>query len=192
MDTYIRKNSLGFLADRVTELSPDSPEASLFLEMIPDLLALIDVDISTDDDSLAAIRRTIIMQQGCLVAIECFVRSLYPITDNGKLAENAAAAFLPALASITSLLVKTASSWKLAVEECSNGTSGVADAQCQLLSSCLLCVSTIITTLRARCLPHLPTIIKPLVASLILVNSLFDGVQEWCSAIKFVDMRNVN
>lgn len=179
VDTYIRKKSLGFLADRVTGLSHDSPEASLFLEMVPDLLALIDVDdTSTDDDSLAAIRRTIILQQGCLVAIECFVRSLYPITDNGKLAANAAAAFLPALASITSLLENTASSWKASIDECSDGTSGVADAHSQLLSSCLLCVSTIITFLKARCLPHLPTIIKPLVASLILVNGLFDGVQE--------------
>jgi hypothetical protein len=185
VDTYIRKKSLKFLADRVAELSPDSPEASLFLEMVPDLVALIDVDRSTaasGEDSLTYVRRTIIMQQGALIAIECFVRSLYPTTDNGKLATNAAAAFLPALASITRLLNNTALSWIKASENCSDGISGVADAECQLLSSSSLCVYTIVTTLKARCLPQLSSIVKPLVASLKSVNELLGQPQEKAAA----------
>ena len=181
VDIYIRKKSLKFLADRVAELSPDSPEASLFLEMVPDLVALVDVDRSAaaiGEDSMAHVRRTIIMQQGALIAIECFVRSLYPTTDTGKLAANAAAAFLPALASITRLLDNTASSWMRANENCNDSISGVADAECQLLSSTSLCVSTIVTTLKARCLPQLPSIVKPLVATLKSVNDLLGRPQE--------------
>ncbi len=181
VDTYIRKKSLRFLADRVSELAPDSPEASLFLEMVPDLVALVDVDRSaaaSGDESLAHVRRTIIMQQGALIAIECFVRSLYPTTENGKLATNVAAVFLPALSSITRLLDNTASSWIYANDNGSDGTTGVADAECQLLSSCSLCVSTIVTTMKARCLPQLPSIVKPLVASLKSVNHLMDKKQE--------------
>ena len=181
VDIYIRKKSLKFLADRVAELSPDSPEASLFLEMVPDLVALVDVDRSaaaSGEDSMAYVRRTIIMQQGALIAIECFVRSLYPTMDNGKLAANAAAAFLPALASITRLLDNTASSWMRATESCNDVISGVADAECQLLSSTSLCVSTIVTTLKARCLPQLPSIVKPLVATLKSVNDLSGRPQE--------------
>ena len=181
VDTYIRKKSLRFLADRVSELTPDSPEASLFLEMVPDLVALIDVDRSaavSGDESLTYVRRAIIMQQGALIAIECFVRSLYPTTENGKLATNATAVILPALSSITRLLNNTASSWIKANDYCSDGTTGVADAECQLLSSCSLCVSTIVTTLKARCLPQLPSIVKPLVASLKSVNDVMDKTQE--------------
>merc|ERR1711966_286743 len=55
--------------------------------------------------------------------------------------------------------------------------SGV-DAQCQLLSSISLCLSTLVTTLKARCLPQLPNIIKPLVHSLKSVNLLLEGSNE--------------
>jgi len=182
IDTYIRKKSIRLLADRVAELSPDSPEASLFLEMVPDLVAQVDVDRSTStdgEDSSGSIRRTIVMQQGALIAIESFVRALYPSTENGKLAANAAAVFLPALASVTKLLDNTASSWIKANGKGSDGvSSGVADAECQLLSSSSLCVSTLVTTLKARCLPQLPSIIRPLVSSLKSVNALLEDSND--------------
>ena len=179
LDTHIRKKSIRLLADRVIELSPDSPEASLFLEMVPDLVAHLDVNAESmtadsSEDSLASVRHTIIMQQGALNAIESFVRSLYPSTDKGKLATNAASVFLPALSSVTNLLNNTASAWIGANDNSHELPSGIADAQCQLLSSSALCLSTLITTLKARCLPQLPSIIKPLVESLKSVNTLLE------------------
>lgn len=179
-DTYIRKKSIRLLADRVTDLSPDSPEASLFLEMVPDLVAQVNVGQSSDNgDSLGSKRRIVVMQQGALIAIESFVRSLYPSNENGKLAANAAAVFLPALDSVTKLLDNTASSWIKANREGGRGvSSGVADAECQLLSSSSLCISTLVTTLKVRCLPQLPSIIKPLVVSLKSVNSLLEGTND--------------
>jgi len=179
--SYIHKKKIiKLLADRVAEVSYDSPEASLFLEMVPDLVAQVNIDQSTaadGEDSVSSIRRTIVMKQGALIAIESFVRSLYPLAENGKLAANAAAVFLPALASVTKLLDNTASSWiKANGNDGSEVASGVVDAQCQLLSSSSLCVSTLVTTLKARCLPQLPTIIKPLVTSLKSVNAL---LEDW-------------
>ena len=184
VDTYIQKKTIKLLADRVTELSPESPEASLFLEMVPDLVAYVDVDqaMAIDgDDSLASIRRTIVMKQGALVALESFVRSLYPSSENNKQAANAAFVFVPALASVTKLLDKTASAWIKANERGDN-ESGLADAECQLLSSSSLCLSTLITTLKARCLPQLPSIIKPLITSLKSVNALLEDSNEQASS----------
>ncbi|KAL7543016.1 hypothetical protein ACHAXR_012507 [Thalassiosira sp. AJA248-18] len=186
IDTYIRKKSIRLLADRVAEVNSDSPEASLFLEMVPDLVEQVNVDRSTAADAegtLALVRRTIVMQQGALIAIESFARSLYPSSETGKLAANAAAVFLPALASVTELLDNTASSWIKANGKDGNVvSSGVVDAECQLLSSSSLCVSTLVTKLKARCLPQLPAIIKPLVTSLKAVNVLLGGSNDEASS----------
>lgn len=171
-DSYVRRKTYRLLADRVSELTPDSPEASLFLDMMPELLAQVDVDRGSSDggdDSLMTMRRTIVMQQGALIAIESFARSLYPSSDNSKLSASAAAAFLPALTSVTRLLDRTASS----LTQNNDGKSaGAADSECQLLSSSSLCLFTLVTALKARCLPHLASIVNPLVASLKSVNAL--------------------
>jgi U3 small nucleolar RNA-associated protein 10 len=183
VDTYIQKKSMRLLADRVTELSPDSPEVSLFLDMVPDLVSQISMDPSAVDDgedSLALVRRTIVMQQGSLVALECFARALYPSSDSGnKLAANAAAVFLPALDRVTKLFNNTANSWILVNGKGGDGVeSAITDAKCQLLSSCALCLCTLITTLKARCLPQLPSIIKPLISSLQSANALLEGASD--------------
>ena len=182
-ESYIHKKKIiRLLAHRVSEVNCDSPEASLFLEMVPDLVAQINLELATTPDyskhSLALIRRFIVMKQGALIAIESFVRSLFPTTKNGKQMADAAAVFLPALDSITKFLEDTAATWNK-----TNGNSGKedpsgVDAQCQLLSSISLCLSTLVTTLKARCLPQLPNIIKPLVHSLKSVNLLLEGSNE--------------
>ena len=172
-DSYVRRKTYRLLADRVAELTPDSPEASLFLELMPELLAQIDVDQvatgNSGDDSLATKRRTIVMQQGALIAIESFARSLYPSSENSQISASAAAAFLPALTSVTRLLDRTVHSWAQANDDKS---AGAVDCECQLLSSSSLCLFTLVTTLKARCLPHLSSIINPLAMSLKSVNVL--------------------
>lgn len=183
VDTYISKKSMKLLSDRVAELNADSPEASLFLEMVPDLVAQLNVDaMDTDnEETLSNIRRTIVMQQGSLIAIESFARYLYPTTENGILAANAASVFLPTLVSVTKLLDSAAKAWIKANEKSDDEkvqSSGVADAECQLLSSSSLCLSTLITAMKARCLPQLPSIIKPLVTSLTSVNAQLEGSND--------------
>ena len=184
-DTYIKKKSMKLLADRVVEVNYDSPEASLFLEMVPDLVELVSTELGDTDDegSLAPIRRKIITKQGALIAIESFVRSLYPSTEKGKLAANSAGVFLPALASVTKLLERTALSWIEANgKDVMSPSNGVVDAECQLLSSSALCLSTLVTTLKARCLPQLPSMIKPLVEALQAVNSMLGNADDKAAA----------
>ncbi len=49
---------------------------------------------------------------------------------------------------------------------------GIKDAECQLLSSSSLCLSSLVAVLKARCLPFLPSIVKPLISSLKSINLL--------------------
>lgn len=173
--THINKRKiLKILTDRVSEVSFDSAEAALFLDMVADLVAQVNLDPSkmvTDADGM---RRTVVVRQGALIAIESFARSLCPPAKSGKSAASAASAFLPALAGVAKLLDDTASSWTQA--NGNDGDNGTAlrgmDAQCQLLSSSSLCIASLVTTLKARCLPQLPKIIQPLMKSLKSVNNL--------------------
>ena len=175
-DTYMRKKTVRLLADRVAEVNLDSPEASLFLEMVPELVAQVGVaepHVTDDEDeeAVAALKRNIIMQQGALVALESFVRSLCPVSEKSKFTSKAADAFVPALESVTKLFVGTAASWtKESDDDDDVEMLGMKDAECQLLSSSALCLSSLVAVLKARCLPLLPSIVKPLISSLKSIN----------------------
>lgn len=66
-------------------------------------------------------------------------------------------------------MAKTSTSW---LEAISTGVvSETHDAQCQLLSSSALCISSLISNLKARCLHLLPQIIKPLIKDLKSINT---------------------
>lgn len=180
-EAYMRKKTVRLLADRVAEVSLDSAEASLFLEMVPELVAQVGVAqprVSSDDEeAVAALKRNIIMQQGALVALESFVRSLCPASEKSKLTSKAADAFVPALQSVTKLFSGTAASWSKESDEDDVEMLGIKDAECQLLSSSTLCLASLVAVLKARCLPLLPSIVKPLIASLKSINLLAEGTQ---------------
>lgn len=173
VDDYIRKKTIRLLSARVAEVNSDSPEAQLFLEAVPELVSQVCLTRPkiTDEASLVSYRRTIVMQQGALIAIESFARSLYPPSDDSKLAKKAADAFTPALTSVTRLLGEGASSWiDSKSDENSNSSYDVRDIECQLFCSAALCIYRLVTVLKARCIPHLPSIVKPLLAALKSIN----------------------
>jgi len=180
-DTYMRKKTVRLLADRVAEVSLDSAEASLFLEMVPELVAQVGTAqpsvASDDEEAVAALKRNIIMQQGALVALESFVRSLCPASEKSKLTSKAADAFVPALESVTKLFSGTAASWSKESDEDDVEMLGIKDAECQLLSSSSLCLASLVAVLKARCLPLLPSIVKPLISSLKSVNLLVENIE---------------
>ncbi|KAL3799942.1 hypothetical protein HJC23_007415 [Cyclotella cryptica] len=170
-DGNIKKKTISLLIDRVAEVNHESPEHSLFLEMVPELVAQLNRhDETTDDeDSFVTARKLIVRQQGVLVAIESFATSLYPSSDDSRATNSASEVFLPALSSVTELLTKTSSSW---LQTRSTGAlSEIEVAECQLLSSCALCISSLVMNLKARCLQILPLIVKPLIGGLKSINA---------------------
>ena len=179
-DSYMRKKTVRLLADRVAEVNLDSAEASLFLEMVPELVAQVGEAqpsvASDDEEAVAVFKRNIIMQQGALVALESFVRSLCPVSEKGKLTSKAADAFAPALKSVTKLFSGTATTWSKERDgDDEIEMLGIKDAECQLLSSSSLCLSSLVAVLKARCLPFLPSIVKPLISSLKSINALVES-----------------
>jgi hypothetical protein len=104
VEPFIKKKTIRLLTDRVAEVHQNSPEHSLFLEMVPNLVAQLKPSpesISCKDVYVAS-RKAIVKQQGALVAIESFVTSLYPSSsaENSRSSNAASTVFLPALVSI--------------------------------------------------------------------------------------------
>ncbi|KAL7520123.1 hypothetical protein ACHAWX_004867 [Stephanocyclus meneghinianus] len=171
LNGYIKKKTISLLVDRVAEVNHTSPEHSLFLEMVPELVAQLDSShkATEDEDSFVTNRKIIVRQQSVLVAIESFATSLYPSSENNRATNSASKVFLPALSSVTELLANTSSSWLQKTS--TDALSEIEVAECQLLSSCALCISSLVMNLKARCLHVLPLIVKPLVASLKSINA---------------------
>eukprot|EP00956_Cyclotella_meneghiniana_P003062 scaffold3744_cov63-Cyclotella_meneghiniana.AAC.3 len=195
VESFIKKKTIHMLTNRVAEVNHGSPEHSLFLEMVPDLVTQLETGPKPTDqeDISVASRKAIVKQQGALVAIESFVTSLYPSAENSRTTNAAAKVFLPALVSfplfahsvlpshliseihsiiqakVSDLLAKTSAVWlEVRLAEVVSDTH---DAQCQLLSSSALCISSLISNLKARCLHLLPQIIKPLIEDLKSINA---------------------
>lgn len=100
-EAYIKKKTIRVLTERVAEVNCDSPEHSLFLEMVPDLVAQLKQGRGATEgaDREVLARIAIVRQQGVLVAIESFVSSLYPTSENSRSTNAASKVFLPALVS---------------------------------------------------------------------------------------------
>ena len=74
------------------------------------LVSVVTSDWVHEEDTPADVHHTIVMKQGAFLAIDSFVRSLYPSSKKSKLVASASAQFLPALLGMTQRLSKTASS----------------------------------------------------------------------------------
>lgn len=103
VESFIKKKTIHMLTNRVAEVNHGSPEHSLFLEMVPDLVRQLETcpKLVEEEDISVASRKAIVKQQGALVAIESFVTSLYPSSENSRTTNAAAKVFLPALVSFS-------------------------------------------------------------------------------------------
>lgn len=102
VESFIKKKTIRLLTDRVVEVNQGTPEHSLFLEMVPDLITQLNPELNSSEDLAVASRKAIVKQQGALVAIESFVSSLYPNSEKSHVTNAAAKVFLPALVSTIS------------------------------------------------------------------------------------------
>jgi hypothetical protein len=157
----IQKKALRLFTGRVCDIEPDSPEAGLFLEMVPDLVHFTGVsnNAQSDEDGIV-FRQHISMQQAGLIALEQLARSLCLKADLVRRKEMAST-FIPSLRMVTDLIGKIATRLSKDVDD---------SAGSQLISSSALCASTLIKILGARSLPLLPKLISPMMSCLTSVN----------------------
>ena len=88
------------VSDTLSDNSIDaytSKKSLRLLYMMPILVSVVTSDWVQKEDTSADVHHTIVMKQGAFLAIDSFVRFLYPSSKKSKLAASAWAQFLPAL-----------------------------------------------------------------------------------------------
>lgn len=148
--------TLGLLAERVSDIHSSSAEAKLFFALVPNLCNIINSDCwysdTTDSD------------QASLMVIECIVRVLFTGPIGGD-----TTAFLP----FDTAIERVGKILDAGYEKLELGTKSfneIHSPQQDLISCLTLTAATLIRCLGVRSLPHLPIIVKPVVAALCLAN----------------------
>jgi U3 small nucleolar RNA-associated protein 10 len=168
----IQKRAIQLLAERSAEMNMSSPEASLFIEMIPDL-----VDMTRTKSSKAKSKKNItdspVLRQISFRAIDHVAKNLGLGAINEKTRRKRSGVFLPAFECVASFLRSESGSTrfnKISDDDMDESQSSFL-MQSQVLSSAALCAATLITLLQARCLAQLQTLVKPVISILIDVNN---------------------
>ena len=164
----LQRRALRLLADRTSEIEPHpSAEASLFLDVISDLTALLDTDSIPDSKSSSInagyeIRRKFVLYQSVLTTIDQIVGNLCSQTESFHLTCEIYSTLLPVLEVTTTLTHTHANIMK----------DSDSHPSVHLVSTTALVAGTLISTLKARSLPVLPQLIQSLLLALKHVNLL--------------------
>jgi hypothetical protein len=151
-----------FALERTAEIDSHSPESTLYLDLLPMIVALL--DSSLEEGVYAAKKSPILVQQTALVAIETHACSFclqWSNDTSGRLNY-----FTVVLNHASSLIRIHAAHFEVQrhVVPAVEGTS------CHLLCSAALCASTLARVLKAHSLSLLPNLIETLLAVLSAVN----------------------
>lgn len=145
----IRARALRLVADRVADVDPNSPEAALFIDLVPDMVNLLEplsAEMSEEYES-----RGIVLQQSALIAIEHIARVTgFSRPTSGR--STATTHFFKALERSGALLL----GHKQEVKDSTSDFSSLGNSLCQLFCSIALCAATLVRATGARCLPVLP------------------------------------
>ena len=158
----IRARALRLVADRISTLDPASPEASLFEDVLPIALEILDADKKTEGALFEA--GDLMVVQSALVAIEHIARAFASCRSEGDESRSVLGFkyFLTCLQTCTELLLSC---------ESRHSKDGFSSSVHDLISSVALCTTTLIRVVGAPCLPFLPKLMKPLFALLSSSNS---------------------
>ena len=156
----IQKRAISLLAERAIEMSPDSAEADLFLEMVPDLVKAASLKNQKDDDGYS--HRVAILKQVAFRALDQLAKALGLGVTDEKIRRKRVSIFKPALDVVTGCLGSLSLSIVIPGGDDDPDLLTVFNTECQVLSSATMCASTLVTLLKAQCLKHLPNIVKPL------------------------------
>jgi len=158
-DHDLQKKVVSLLAERSAETDAMSAEGALFLDIVPGLVKLLNKKSGMNNESEA--RRVAVLQEASCKALDQLARSLALVSDK-KIMQRRATVFLPALRAMTLFLH--------GVSHSPGDVLSSSFEHSQTLSSITLCSSTLVTLLRARCIPELPKLVKSLISLLSLVN----------------------
>ena len=160
------------LSERAAEIDPYSHEATLFLEVVPELVTLLLSRSGTavgEEDR--ASRHQVTIKQASLMAIERLAQALCLATGDERVFKKASSVLMPAMREVTALITSQATNLVNLIDISTSPRIELNDGEIQLLSTAALCASTLVAVLRARCLPLLSKLVKPVISSLTSINS---------------------
>ena len=167
----IKKRAIQFLAERSAEVDASSHEATLFLEMIPDLVTLAKPNskgevVDNQDNDMSILRHT------SFRTIEHFAKNLGLAVVDNKVRRKRSALFLPALKTLTIFLRHESSNvdFKKIKDENLDECKASFSRQSHVLGSAALCTATLITLLEVKCVSQLQSIVKSVISILLTVN----------------------
>lgn len=158
--TEIRSRALRLVADRAVTLDASSPEASLFVDILPIVLETLKAEMigrETGHDDL-------VLMQSALVSVEHIARALRVNKSSGL--ENRATLGFQYFDNALQCCSQILSECNVLVDQ-----DGRSDSIRDLISTTALCSATLVRVVGASCLPVLPKLIKSLVALLSSTNS---------------------
>ena len=158
------------LSERAAEIDPYSHEATLFLEVVPELVTILRRSESDDTREDAASRRQVTIKQASLMAIERLAQALCLATGDERVFKKGSSVLLPAMKEVTVLIAFQSDNLINLTNSSSSSQIETNDGEIQLLSTAALCASTLLAVLRARCLPLLAKLVKPVISSLTSIN----------------------
>jgi U3 small nucleolar RNA-associated protein 10 len=167
IDVEIKRRALFLLSERSGEIDPTSPEATLFLEMLPDLIKLAG-EKAPGSENVDEFRCTSILAQSSFRAIDTFVKNFGLNMDDDKMLKKRLDIFYPAVQTVTNYLNRISSIFSFNVTNTDIIVSRNLEAQ--TLSSAALCASSLVTFMKAKCIPALPKLAHPLVNLLVDCN----------------------
>ena len=176
-DTDLCSTAIRLVSERAAEIDSESPEASLFLDMLPVLAGLLDSDQESADDE--TIEGRMLVQQSVFVAVEILARWL--CLKSNKDNRGTLNAFTDVLKH-ASALIKT---YSTPFEQQDQIASAVDAPACQIVCSAALCASTLVRLLTVRSIPLLPDLVGPLLSVLCSVNqALSVNRDQWSAGSK--------
>lgn len=167
IDVEIKRRALFLLSERSGEIDPASPEATLFLEMLPDLIKIAG-EKAPENENVDEFRCTSILAQSSFRAIDTFVKNFGLNMDNDKMLKKRLDIFYPAVQTVTNYLNRISNFFSFAATDKDIIVSRNLEAQ--TLSSAALCASSLVTFMKAKCIPALPKLAHPLVNLLVDCN----------------------
>ena len=161
------------LSERAAEIDPYSHEATLFLEVVPELVTILrrpeSADTTRREGSVS--RRQVTIKQASLMAIERLAQALCLATGDERVFKKGSSVLLPAMKEVTVLITSQSANLSNLTGASSSSSVEMNDGEIQLLSTAALCASTLVAVLRARCLPLLAKLVKPVISSLTSINA---------------------
>ena len=171
----LQRRALRLLGERVTYIEQlPSSEGTLFLDVIPDLIALLNEKGMDEkrDFSLQKRRRSMVLHQAVLVAVEQIAGHLFGNRDRDMLMEESSV-LVPCLKSICVCMTENLKH----IEDISNASD--ADAIRHLLSTSSLTLATLLSIVKMRALPILGELVEILLSSLKPANAYFKNTSNY-------------